>query len=84
MSKRAYEPADHVPWPRQALAAWAIFAALLVTAFGANVVRAELHGSGGHRASQARAGDAVVATPSAWLHAERAHRRPVCAPAGLS
>ena len=84
MSKRAYEPANHVLRPRQALATWAIFAALLVTAFGANVGRAELHSTGGHKASQARVGGTGVGTPSAWLHEERDHQPPVCAPDGLS
>ena len=32
-----YEPGDHALEPRQALAAWAVFAILLVTALGASI-----------------------------------------------
>lgn len=79
-----YEPADHAVEPRQALAAWAIFATLLVTALGAGIGRADLHDSGGHEALQTRSGGAGVMTLSAWLREEHDNQRSVCAGNGVN
>src|SRR5215813_14261879 len=53
-----YEPADHAPVPRTALATWAVFAALLVKAFGVNIGRADFNGNGDYKALHARSGGA--------------------------
>src|SRR5262249_50457453 len=79
-----YNPADHTPVPRQAIATWAIFAALLVTAFGANVGRADLRRNDDHKASHAWCGAAAAGAFSAWLREEGDHQRSICPDNSLS
>jgi hypothetical protein len=62
-----YEPADHTVEPRQAAAAWVVYAALLVTALGASSGPANFPSDSIHEALLAQRG--VVTTPT-WFHDE--------------
>jgi cyanate permease len=74
----SYEPADHSPEWRQALAAWALFAVLLVTAVGASIGRASFP-DGTHETSLARSGEADVVMLSAGFGKSTTTSVPVCA-----
>jgi len=70
-----YEPADHTVEPRQAAAAWAIYAALLMTALGASSGPANSRSM--HETLLAQRGAAM--TTSTWLHDEHGHIGTGCA-----
>jgi hypothetical protein len=72
-----YEPADHTVEPRQAAAAWAIYAALLVTALCAGIGPANSHNVSMHETLWAQRG--AVMTTSTWLHDEHGHIGTGCA-----
>ena len=80
----SYEPTDHALEPRQALAAWAIFAALLVMALGASISRADFHDRGGHETLLARSGGAGVGSLSHGSEKTMTINAPVCADNSLS
>jgi hypothetical protein len=65
-----YEPADHTIEPRQAAAAWVIYAALLVAAFGASKSPANSHNGSLYVTELAQRG---AVTMSSWIHDERGH-----------
>ena len=69
----SYEPADHTVEPRQAAAAWVIYAALLVTALGGP---ANSHSDSMHETLLAQRG---AVTMSTWIHDEHGHIGPGCA-----
>ena len=71
-----YEPADHTVEPRQAAAAWVIYAALLVTAFGASISPASFHIGSLYATELAQRGAVTMPT---WIHDEHGYIGPGCA-----
>jgi hypothetical protein len=71
-----YEPADHTIELRQAAAAWVIYAALLVTTFGASVSLANSHIDSLYTTELTQRG---VVTMSTWIHDKHGHIDPGCA-----
>ena len=76
-----YEPADHDVEPRQAVAAWVIYAALLLTALGAGIGPANSHSGSLYATLSAQRGAAMMST---WNHDENGHIGTGCADHGES
>jgi hypothetical protein len=71
-----YEPADHTIEPRQAAAAWVIYATLLVTALGASISTADSRSGSLYATPLAQRG---AVTTSTRVHDECGHIGTGCA-----